>query len=224
MPYATYDYTTLDQMLAQAKVELRLDYTNSEDFYILRFLLKCSEEMMTKTEFIEKPEILPIDCGIAILPCDFVKFDRPYPLRFTCNGLPDNAYSWLTVTYTGGPMFNCLPCNSGVPVINIQDGKIQFSTHITATECEISYLGLNIDADGKLKIPRINSRPIIAGACYMYLRALEKPSTLWSDYKQEWILCKANRRGMANMLNSFERQQMYRTMNAVSNYQGVNWW
>jgi len=227
MPYPTYKYTTLDALLEETKVEMLMDTNgNSEDLYILKFLMKCSAEMMTRTEFIEKDALLPIDCFIAELPCDFVKFDRPYPLAFTVNGVINtNVCGWFSATYTGGPIFDIAIDSTtsdwGLPVIQVQNGQIQFSNNIAATQCVISYLGLNIDDQGRLKIPVINSRPIIAGACYMYKRALEKPRATWQDYKDEWTLGKMDRRGTANMLNSFEQQQLSRTMNTMLNAYGT---
>lgn len=223
MPYPTYEYTTLDTLLAEAKVEMFMDTNgNAQDLYILKFLMKCAAEMMTRVEFVEKSAILTIDCFKSELPCDFVTFDRPYPLAFTVDGIINtDVCGWFSATYTGGPIFDIATgpdiSNWGVPVIQIQNGQIQFSNNIAATQCVISYLGLLIDDQGKLKIPVANSRPIIAGGIYMYKRARGEAQAIWLDYKQEWVDGKMDRRGQANLLNSFERQQMSRTMNTMLN-------
>jgi hypothetical protein len=226
MSYPTYQYTTLTKLLNEVKLELQMDDTNTEDIYIIRYIIVAIGEMMTALDYVEKDALLNIDCFVADLPCDFIKFDRPYPLYFPQALQTIATNNWYVNNFnfvynTGGAFFTCpqinnnFDCQWGVPTINVQDGKLYFSNNIDSSinQCAISYQGMNVDENGIIKVPAINARPIVAYACYKYLRTKKQPYT---DFKDEWQRGKGHRKGLANLPDWFQARQAALLFNSLN--------
>lgn len=224
---ATYEYVTIAEMIAQIKGRLGLTHTNSQDPILRQHLGELSGEMMTTLDLPQFTATLKIDGFVADLPCNFVGFNKGTqwnpPLVFTVDGqIPDrnvisSCYaSNFNVVYTGGPFltaspYSNFPCGFGLPVINIQNGKIYFSNNVDATECTISFMGLNIDDNGKVLIPKLNARPLINGAMYQWCLDNGRP---YDEYKRVWVKGKLHRRGLANLPDVWEKAQLSRIMNS----------
>jgi len=227
MTEPTYEYTTLKQLIARTKVRGMITSSNvaAVDLFLKDVLLEGAKEMGTRQDFVEKTAVLEI-CDLSVeLPCDFVTFDRGNnrnpPLVFTQNGRVDESvYSTMySVVYTGGPFLTCSPYSSnpglGIPTINIQDGRLWFSNNVTATECTISYLAINLDESGDLKIPANNSRPLINYGVAEYKKAMGESKASWGPYWDRWVDGKFDRRGQSQLLNTFEKSLLSRTMNSL---------
>ena len=221
-PDATFEYVTLKELLASTKLMCRQDHTTAEDIYIIPGIIYCAKAMMTKLDFNEKTATLPIAYLKAKLPLNFFKFDKPNPIVFTTNGKVDTSqyYSNFLVTYTGAGFFEFSPydlsgIDAGVPLVNVQDGYLIFSNNLNATECTISYLGFNVNEDGEVNIPRVNSAPIIEGASALYKRNKEMPPSTWQHHWQLWVNGKFDRRGRANLLSSLDKERLSRIMNRM---------
>lgn len=226
MSSPTYSYTTIDKIVARCMVRLGITGINTES--VVLFLKDCvveaAKEMSTAQDFLEKTAVLEICNYTADLPCDFVRFDRGTPINppivFTINGraATDNQLSTRTVAYTGAPFLTAIPYgdsyNTGIPTINIQDGKIYFSTNTEATECAISYLAINLDEAGKMQIPENNERPIMNYALYQYSQRNGEPANVYQDYNRIWTQGKLEKRGMSRLLDSFQRAKLAAIMNA----------
>lgn len=226
MGYAANETISFKELLADVKMELRLDGTTLEDIYLRNYIIRCQKEMMTPLDYVEQTETITIDNYVAILPCNFVKFDRGSllnpPIVFTTNGVVANSgyCPYFSVTYTGGPFLTCSPYNNdhqaiGVPTIQVQSGKLYFSNNIAAIECTISYLGLRLDESGNPIIPAQNGRVILEGACYMYLRSI---GGSYQDYQLRWSLGKLDRRGEQNLPDSLEQENLNRIWNSMTLY------
>lgn len=221
MAYPTYDTVPLSQVIADTKMELRIENGTPEDVYIKRYIKTCVNAMSTAQDYLEKTATLDIsDNFIAVLPCDFVKFDRPCPIVFTSNGsVPHSGYfSYFQVTYTGGPFLTATPFNPnlanwGWPTVQVQGGNLYFSNNIGATECTISYLAINTDDNGQIVIPKHNMRAIVAGATFMYKRSINQP---YQDYQREWFLGKRDAKGESNLPDSLEQQRLIYIWNSLN--------
>ena len=219
MSIATFDYVTIDELLAKVKIDLDIQGTLS-DIRLVRLIIEAADEMQTLWDYVENEAFLDIDptTGIAVLPCDFVKFDRPNPIVLTIAGLPNTStYSDnYGLTYTGGAFLKSQRCSS---TVQVQDGKLYFSSGIKEAQCHISYLAVNVDENGSVKIPKNNERPIMAYCGYKMTRANNGRGDVMLDYKAEWTNGKLDRRGKAAVLDSLQKQQMSRIMNTtLSNY------
>lgn len=223
-PNATYAYTTLKKLLADTKFMCRIDNTTSEDIYIIPCILECAKEMLTQLDFQEKVVTLPIANLIAKLPDDFVKFDKPRPIIFTTNGAVDYSqyYSNFSVIYNGeafltaSPFQSTFAMNIGLPRVQVQGGQLLFSNNITATECTISYLGCNIDEDGSMRIPLINSRPIAHGAAWLYKANKGDPQSSYIHHQLIYVNGKGDRRGAANIPDSLMSQRLAYIFNSLN--------
>ena len=228
MSIPTYEYTTLKKILGKVKLDLRLE-SAAEDIYLINYITRLAPEMMTATDFVELTETIEICDDKAKLPCGFVRFDRPHPLKFTTNGQANcnNYFNWFDVVYTGGAFVTCNPKSGcdvrwGVPSVQVQDGYIYFSNNIGATECTISYLSVLLDVNGDCKIPLTNERPIIEGVKWMYKMDLGEPQAKWITHRQVWYNGKQDRRGLANIPDSFEQERLAWTFNSMFGGVGVS--
>ena len=222
MALPTYEYITIDRILAEVKIDLDIQGSLS-DIRLVRWIIEAVDEMSTLWDYVENEAFLDINphTGIAILPCDFVRFDRPNPIILTHAGLPDTSTyaDNYGLTYTGGAFLKSQRCSA---TVQVQDGKLYFSTGISEGQCKISYLAVNVDEDGSVKVPIMNKRPVIAYCGYKWLRASNGRGDLMLDYKAEWTQGKLDRRGKAAVLDSLQKQQMSRIMNATLRNFGNN--
>lgn len=218
MAIATYNYVTLRQVIANAKLRCMPHLSASDttwDMFFKSAAIEASKEMMTALDFNEYTRTLEICDYIAILPSNFVMFDKPQPLVFTVDGQVGTANSVdlpynnsLSVSYIGNAFIVNSPYsgtfNNGFqPTINVQDGKLYFSTNITNTECTISYLGVNVDENGVMQIPEMNARVIM----YFLISEFKRANGIngWQTDQALWSQGKKDRKGKANLPGSFER-------------------
>lgn len=217
MAIATYEYTTLRKIIALAKTRLMplgLTTDTTWDIFLKGCAIEAAREMMTELDFYEYTASLDIVDFVAVLPQNFVIFDRPEPLVFTINGqvgsvnTTDDPYSnQLSVMYIGNSFVVNSPFSGNVtaglqPTINVQDGKIYFSNNISFTQCTISYLGVLIDENGEMKIPMMNERVIM----YFIIAEWKRANGIaWQVDQQLWSQGKKDRRGKANLPDSFEK-------------------
>jgi len=225
MSSPTYEFSSLRKILARSKVRLGIENTNTYDFFLKDCIIEAAKKMDTREDLIEKTAELEItDDFTACLPSDFVKFDRGQgilsPLVFAEGEnevvYPNNAF--LTPIFTNAPFINCAPSQYPIgyqPTINIQNGIIYFSNNVTTRACRISYLAVNLEENGDVKIPENNARAILNYAMWQWSLANDEPKTKWIEYKTTWVNSKLARRGQSRLLDTFERDRMYRIMNEV---------
>lgn len=227
MAIPTYEYTTLKKVIAKAKTRLMpfgMTVDTTWDVFLKDAAIEAAEEMMTALDFNEYTATLEICDFVAILPKNFVTFDRSGSLVFTTDGVVNNGTqltpynSGYGVVYTGAPFVTNSPFIGGIqdgyiPTINIQDGKIYFSNNITNTECTISYLGVNIDSNGDMQIPKMNERPIR----YFIMAEWKRANGIngWQTDQALWSQGKRDRRGKANLGTAFQRDAAIRAWNAL---------
>lgn len=225
MSYAAFDYTTFREILAKVKIALGIIDGTLEDSQIRLHAITAAAEMMTAKETVELTATLEICDFMAKLPCEFVELDREDSVVFTTDGIVDRNAWWSNwnMVYTGEAFLTCSPFNGAcdpyqVPVIEVQDGYLHFSNNITATEVKISYLGLLIDENGDVKIPKINSLPI-EYYCYWIYGALTGTFTEANitRFQVLWTNGKGHRRAKAKMPDEYQKEAIGRTMNRLLN-------
>lgn len=216
MTYPTFQYVSIDRILAECKIELDLQ-GSADDIRITRWIIEAIDEMKTLLDYLQITAVLDICNAIAVLPCDFVRFNRPNPIIFTEVGLATNNTFGdnYSLTYTGASFLTGAPFGQCATTAEVQDGKIYFSSNITSTQCTISYLAVNMTEDGAVQIPIANKRPIIAYVGYKYFRATSGRGDVMKDFKDEWVKGKLARRGESATLDSLQKEQMSRIMNTL---------
>jgi len=214
MAIPTYEYTTMKKIIARATTRLQITDTTAWYPFLKDCAIEAASEMMTALDFNEYTATLPICDFVAVLPENFVNFDRPNPLQFTIDGqvaVGNTVAPFLNgygVVYTGGAIIMNSPWPGSqqafyVPTINIQDGKLYFSNNISNDECTISYLGVNIDKNGDLQIPKLNERVIMYFLMCEYKRQVGLP---WQTDQLLWAQGKKDRKAKANLPDSFEKE------------------
>jgi hypothetical protein len=228
MSSPTYEYTSIPKIIARAKVRLKITASNTADvdLFLKDCVIEAAKQMSTAEDFIEKTTTLPIVDYRAELPCDFFTFDRGnignQPIVFTRNGtavITASTPSVWNIIETGQPFVTNSPYNENsnitFPVINIQDGYIYFSTNVEESECTISYLAVNLDENGDVKIPENNARAIMNYAMSEYCLANGMPVNMWQEYRRIWTNGKMEQRGRSKLLDSFGRERLKAIMNRV---------
>lgn len=216
----SFETTTLDSILAGAKMRLRLRDTTSEDLLLKDLIVEGLKKSRVPSLFIRKEEYIEIDNLVAQLPCDFVKFDKINPIRLIDN---DNQGTWIIPQFTDNTFFsydNDLESyNSYIRFGTVtQNGKyLYFSSDIESRRALISYLGTNIDQDGEIVIPELMDSVLVAYACWKYgmIYPERMPSDIRSAWEMEYKLNKKAVKGIQNLPSSLETKLNTWRMNSI---------
>lgn len=216
----SFETTTLDSILAGAKMRLRLRDTTSEDLLLKDLIVEGLKKSRVPSLFIRKEEYIEIDNLVAQLPCDFVKFDKINPIRLIDN---DNQGTWIIPQFTDNTFFsydNDLESyNSYIRFGTVtQNGKyLYFSSDIESRRALISYLGTNVDQDGEIVIPELMDSVLVAYACWKYgmIYPERMPSDIRSAWEMEYKLNKKAVKGIQNLPSSLETKLNTWRMNSI---------
>lgn len=216
----SFETTTLDSILAGAKMRLRLRDTTSEDLLLKDLIVEGLKKSRVPSLFIRKEECIEIDNLVAQLPCDFVKFDKINPIRLIDN---DNQGTWIIPQFTDNTFFsydNDLESyNSYIRFGTVtQNGKyLYFSSDIESRRALISYLGTNVDQDGEIVIPELMDSVLVAYACWKYgmIYPERMPSDIRSAWEMEYKLNKKAVKGIQNLPSSLETKLNTWRMNSI---------
>lgn len=216
----SFETTTLDSILAGAKMRLRLRDTTSEDLLLKDLIVEGLKKSRVPSLFIRKEEYIEIDNLVAQLPCDFVKFDKINPIRLIDN---DNQGTWIIPQFTDNTFFsydNDLESyNSYIRFGTVtQNGKyLYFSSDIESRRVLISYLGTNVDQDGEIVIPELMDSVLVAYACWKYgmIYPERMPSDIRSAWEMEYKLNKKAVKGIQNLPSSLETKLNTWRMNSI---------
>lgn len=213
----TFEYTTLDSILAGAKARLRLRDTTSDDLLLKDFIIEGIKKSRLPQLFIRKETYLDIENSVAEVPCDFVRFDRTNPIRL------DDEFgneTYLQPTYIGQTFFQ--PSDSDTNAYSYYtvtlNGKfLFFSSDVTAPRCKVSYLGTNLDESGELLIPEIMESILIAYACWCYCKTYfdKYPADIRSAWEMEWKLNKKAVKGIMNQPDGLQNKLLRWRMNTT---------
>jgi hypothetical protein len=157
---------------------------------------------------------------VALLPCDFVKFDKVNPIRLIDN---NNQGNWIIPQFIDNTFFSYDPDIATFgPFVRYgtvsQVGKyLYFSSDISSLRAIISYLGTNVDQDGEIVIPEIMDSVLVAYACWKYGQVYPErmPSDIRSAWEMEYKLNKKAVKGIQNLPSSLETRLNSWRMNAI---------
>lgn len=145
------DIVTDQEILSQVKFMLKIVNTNEHDTYLLQAINDGVRQLRNNFSLIPLIAQLQIDKQTLSVqvPKGFYELRGRNPIR-TFSGNVKNAIAPSVPTdgfYKG--QFNDI---EDAKVVN---GYIYFGSAVTDTMCQISFLGLNVDSNGNLSIPRI---------------------------------------------------------------------
>ena len=175
---------TVDQVVASAKLQLRIQGT-SDDVYLRMLAMEGEKEIATKQTLIKKTALLPISSSRSTLPLGIYEINW---IRYE-NGIDDYVYP-----HSGdNPFFDVDnrtdPSNSAKLTIDVNGGYVFHQTDLEYTTCRISYIGLDVDDYGEVKIPESHERALRNYLCYQYTLAESDKYNQYviESYKRDWI-------------------------------------
>ncbi len=220
MSYALGSTTDIGTLLTNVKEELGLINSTSYDFFLRRLITEASNEIFSLDMTEQRQEILTIEDKSVKLPCEFLMFNKGYGWRFVWD---DCTYSdWYQPIASNGAFFkNNRNCGMWDSVQRI--GEFLYFDHLSIDaprKIEISGLFVKCNEDGSPYIPKINTRPIVAYACYKFIRAnMRNPQwgfngVQMADFKQEWVNGKIYVTARSKMPDAMDKQVLRRLWNA----------
>ena len=213
---------TVDEVLASAKMQLRLTNTTEFDDF-LEILINEALRSLNCLSLLEKRQC---DLDIIDLKSELpVGFQRLLGLRFLKTNSVSGDDICFNLLYVDKKFLNDCKCNtSGRNLVNftetfqIQQGFIFYNSDIGATEVTLAFLGFNVDEFGRIEIFERYERALRAYACYKFTLSYPedfKESTT-QRYQNEWRAQKQWIRGddMQNdfMKNRWEITKLFNTM------------
>lgn len=168
MSAGTWEETTYESVIAEAKEELNLEQTSDYDAFLERMIDEAMRSIDSLTMFESATCTIPIIDGIAQLPKDFV---RLYGARFSSNG------NCEPIPLIERDFINDCGCQA-YPVWNrggyeIAGGNIVF--HVTDQpydEIHIGYLKRRTDEYGRSRMLLTHARACKAYAKYMFCQKM----------------------------------------------------
>lgn len=160
------DVVTDQEILSQVKFVLRITDTNEHDTLILQFIndgVRLLRNNFSLIPLIARLQIDPLTHSVK-LPKGFYELNGSNPIR-TFNNSDNVNHGALapSAVVDGFYKGSFSPCLSA----KVVGGYIYFGSETTDNMCEIAFLGLNVDSNGNLQIPRI------ADLCVRYFTIAE---------------------------------------------------
>jgi len=223
---------SVDQIIASAKIRLRLTDTSAPDMALEHYILEGGRSINAIDSFVLRQKEIDVIDGRAELPCDFYRF---LAVRITdLDETDDVDNSWRNydlVLYVNSPFLysqGCVSSNDNyinfAQTFQIVDGYIHFNSQTPAQKIILSYQARNVDENGVPTFPEHYVRGLVAYACYQY--GLSNPvtqldSTGYSvnqiqSYQQEWVAQRNYIIGSAVKMDARNRKaELMATVNAL---------
>lgn len=209
----TYETETLDSILAGAKMRLRLRDTTSDDLLLKDFIVEGLKKSRIPQLMIRTVDFIDIDQDTksAKLPQGFIKFDHYNPIRFvSSDGLSDTTINFFAPEFVNDTFFRCDPSRNYryglIGTVTQVGDTLWFSSDVSSTRCEISYLSQNVDQDGELIIPEILGSVLVAYACWKWgaVNYDKMPSDVRNAWMNEYKINLKAIKGIENMPSALE--------------------
>lgn len=157
---ATFDTTTIDAVVAQAKMRLGLHSTSDWDTPLRDFALTAYKRMRSQNgSLIDSQFVLEVEDLSVKLPEGFVRFNRSHPIRFVSNNGGAYTESLDTPVAFNNTFYKCDPddvgVNSTVVVVQQVGDRLYFSNNIPTDYVKIAGMCQLRDALGNIVVPVI---------------------------------------------------------------------
>lgn len=198
-----YNYISVKQVRAAAKVNLDIEDTTAYDRVLDYFIKKGIEELRCIENQKPKAATLIMEDGKAELPCNFIYF-----IGAQVNG-------WNYFILNSSYLQSCGVTNLAFPYtdyanqVHIENGIIDFNTNdTTASQCNLLYVGGNVNSENDLLIPDICETALAWYASYRF--SFKKKAMYGNDfieYKRNWLVSRSDVRGDM-WLNAFNEDKL----------------
>lgn len=227
------NYISIEEVIASAKMRLRLTDSSAPDMVLENYIIFGSRSIAALDSFILRQKKLSIEEGVASLPKDFYTLIAARMLNPVVPDGDPSATSpqcsralYINTSYLHSNGCDC----SGDGVTSYSDtfkivgNQLHFNSYVSATELILTYMARNVDESGLPCIPEDHVRALVAYACYQYalsyrVTGLDQSGYMpdqIADYKREWIAQKAYCRGLAVKKDARHRRaELMSTMNAL---------
>ena len=226
--YGTYDYISLDTLVAAAKMRLGLKDTNADDIYLKDLAIDGTKRIRGLQSFVQAQAQIPIENLKAKLPTGFIKLNKPNAIVFVNADGTMNTSNIYQPVYVDNPFFENDPTSIAnpdqarggyrfLPTYQIVGQYIYFSASVTADYVMISYLSQNVDENGDIRIPEIYQIAVVPYICWQYAKTFYDrfPMGIIQMYEGEYNQNKVAIRGIANMPDAAQNQLTSFKMNTI---------
>lgn len=227
------NYISIEEVIASAKIRLRLTDTNNADMALEHYILSGARSISSLDSFIIKQKSIDLNDGIANLPKDFFTLiaarlqDPIATADDTSLSIGDCSraiYVNSNYLYSNGCDCSDDDLTPFADTFQIVGNQIHFNSYVNATSILLTYQARNVDDNGLPLIPEDHARALTAYASYQYALSYRvtglDPSGYMPDqiemYRQEWMAQKAYCRGLAVKKDARHRKaELMATMNAL---------
>jgi len=204
-----YSTISVEEVISRTKMQLRITDTSEHDEYLEMMIFEGLKSLRTLSNFIKKQVELDVVDLKAKLPNDFYKL---LGLRFRDT---NDGGLCSQILYSDTNFLRSCDCDTSLS--NVEDfrnrfqiipGYIILSSGTSAETISLAYLGLNMDADGRILIYEDYERALSSYACYMFTNSYAddyKEATI-ERYHKTWVNQRALIRGL-DAANDFQNQK-----------------
>lgn len=224
-------YISIEQVISAAKIRLLLTDTSAADMALEQYVLSGLRKINALDSYVMRRETLDIENGVAELPCGFVEaltliYEQE---NATVDGIALTPSRYRAI-YVNVPYIRSQECNvndaglgwSGT--YQIIGNHIMFNSEVTATTCDLTFMGRNLDCNGILLIPEAYESALTEYTCWEYARSRPYSNidmggytnAQIQSYRAEWMAQRAWCVGSAVQAEAKRtRYEIMSTVNAV---------
>lgn len=220
-----YSEITVDEVVARAKMQLRLTSTNEHDLFLEALAYEALDSLNALSQLIKKQCEITFTNNTSKLPKDFIKLLLLRINKCECNDTNDPINNQLfnncsVALYVDTKFLNSCGCDSlGLNNLTpfgrgfqINNGFIHFNFSSDLTEIQtatLAYMGVNTDKDGKSLIYQKYERAISAYLCFKFTLAWAENFNQYiiDKYNQEWVNQRSKIIGQ-DVANDFQNNKM----------------
>jgi hypothetical protein len=174
---ATFEYTTIDAVVAQSKFRLGFRDNSDWDMQLRDFALTAYKRMRSQRgNLIDSEFVIEIENNSAKLPEGFVRFNRLHPVRFVNSNGGKFSESYNTPIAFNNTFYKCDPDevgeNGAIVVIQQVGDKLYFSNNCPTDYIKISGMCQLRDELGNILIPVIFEEFLTPFAAAQYCLAI----------------------------------------------------
>jgi len=194
----TFSYIKVDEIVARAKMQLRLGDASHDDFLSV-LAQEALNSLNALSQLVKKQVCLTFEGTTAKLPQDYVRY---LALRLDTandttndpiqNQLLNGCQMYL---YADTAFLTQCGCDASGATdwsrggFQINAGYIHLNSEVEVLEATLAYMGLNVDEDGKAIIEERYERGVSAYICYMFSLAWVEKTNQYviEEYKNIWM-------------------------------------
>jgi hypothetical protein len=202
-----YDVVSENEIIQRVKLKLGISDTPLHDAYLYNSLNDKVRQLRNFFVFPSHVAQIPIDLTTftAPLPKGFIILEGHNPIRtFASIGSLNSSAPYMP---TNGFYKGSFNNNTSA---RVKDGYVWFGTQIEDSYCQISYIGIALDENGELSLPRVADLCLTYGVMSDFCLERGDPSQMakYATYLHEYKVEKRYIRGLAAESDSQEGKRI----------------